>query len=63
VAHGLPAGIEPAILVLVVDPLDLQLRDALGDLRRQLPREVDEITARELALERLRRGLEQARER
>ena len=32
VAHRLAARVKPAVFVLVVDPLDLQLRDPLGDL-------------------------------
>ena len=46
VAHRLRRRIEAPVLVLVVDALDLQRRDAIGDLRRHLPGEEDEVVAR-----------------
>ena len=54
-----PAGIEAAVLGLVVDAFDLQRGNARGDLRRNLLREEDEVAAVvELLRERLRRRLE-----
>ena len=63
VARHFAGRIETPVFVLVVNAFDLQRRDALGDFRRHLLREEDEIVAvLELLRERLRRRLERPRE-
>ncbi len=59
VARHFAGRIETPVFVLVVNTFDLQGRDALGDFRRHLLREEDEIVADlELLRERRRRRLE-----
>ena len=63
VARHLAGRIEAPVFVLVVHALDLQRRDALGDFRRHLFREEDEIVGLlELLRERPRRRFERLRE-
>ena len=49
VAHRVARRIEAPVFVLVVDAFDLERRDAVGDLRRNLLREEDEVARRRRA--------------